>query len=116
MGPASSSVLIQGPYLVRNATLSKDGHTLSILGDTNATTTLNVFGPKSIEIIKWNGETLLWKKSATGAFSGTIGFKYAKLSTTPLPSLTDAEWSCHDTFPEKETRVDLSATISIVQT
>ncbi|KAF8320898.1 glycoside hydrolase family 35 protein [Clavulina sp. PMI_390] len=102
VGPATSSVLIYGPYLVREATLS--GSTLSIVGDINATTTINVFAPKSVRSISWNGTPLSTKTNSVGALSATIAFKYSSIAA--LPSLTTAEWLCHDTLPEKAVSFD----------
>lgn len=100
VGPATSSVLIYGPYLVRNASLSANGETLSMVGDVNATTTINIFAPKSVKTFTWNGAHLSTKKSPLGSSTGTIAFKYQSIAE--LPSLAAAEWLCHDTFPELE--------------
>lgn len=103
VGPATSSVLIYGPYLVRNVTLSSNGETLSLVGDVNATTNINIFAPKTVKTFKWNGATISTKKGTLGSSVGTIAFKYASIAK--LPSLSAATWLCHDTFPEKETYV-----------
>lgn len=103
VGPATSSVLIYGPYLVRNATLSSNGDTLSIVGDLNATTSINIFAPQTVKTFTFNGAAFSTTKGALGSSVGTLTFKYA--SVVELPSLQAVEWLCQDTFPEKETCV-----------
>ncbi|KAH8115249.1 hypothetical protein DFH11DRAFT_1726116 [Phellopilus nigrolimitatus] len=74
--PDVPAVLVAGPYLVRNATLSSDGSALLLTGDLNATTTLDVFAPESVTSVSWNGQ---------GA---------------SLPSLKNVTWFCADSLPE----------------
>lgn len=100
MGPASSSVLVYGPYLVRNATLSQDGETLSLFGDTNATTAINIFAPKSITSFKWNGATIATSTSSIGSQIGVIKFKYSGLGVK-LPSLSSNEWKVTTLCPRR---------------
>lgn len=106
IGPASSAVLVHGPYLVRNATLSTDGHTLSFVGDINSTTTIDIFAPSSVNTFKWNGKTIITEKTIYGASSGTIKFNYS--AGQSLPSLSTASWKCQDSFPESQLYVLLS--------
>jgi hypothetical protein len=83
LSPTASSVLVQGPYLVRNASVS--GSTLNLVGDTNGTTPLTVFGSSNLSKITWNGVSLSVSKSALGVgLSSTI---QAKTPTVSLPSL-----------------------------
>ncbi|KAF8323218.1 glycoside hydrolase family 35 protein [Clavulina sp. PMI_390] len=103
IGPATSSVLVSGPYLVRNATITGN-NTLNLVGDINSTTTVNVFATKSIASVTWNGARLHTKRSGLGTITATIPFKYG--SQLQLPSLSSAEWLCHDTFPERAADYD----------
>lgn len=92
----TTPVLIAGPYLVRNATLS--GQTLSVNGDLNMTTTIQVFGPGSINHVQWNGQDLKLSKTTWGSLSATLpGPKRAAVS---LPSLKDLTWKYIDSLPE----------------
>ncbi|OJJ45756.1 hypothetical protein ASPZODRAFT_68809 [Penicilliopsis zonata CBS 506.65] len=91
--PDTESVLVQGPYLVRGATLS--GSTLSITGDVVNATTLEVFAPSSVTTIKWNG-----RKLSTSATS--YGSRQVSLDAAPaikLPALSS--WKSNDSLPER---------------
>ncbi|KAG9086576.1 hypothetical protein FS749_003554 [Ceratobasidium sp. UAMH 11750] len=79
LSPRTGSVLVFGPYLVRNATIK--GSTLAIVGDlkSGATAELEV------------------SKTPTGALKGSIGVKDL---TPKLPTLKALEWRCTDSLPE----------------
>jgi len=92
----TTPILVAGPYLVRNATL--DGQTLSVNGDLNMTTTLQVFGPGSINHVRWNGQDLKLSKTAWGSLSATL--PGPERDTVSLPSLKDLTWKYADSLPE----------------
>ena len=50
------SVLVEGPALVRSATLTHD--TLALTGDTTARTPVAVWAPRSACVITWNGQPI----------------------------------------------------------
>ncbi|VDB90655.1 unnamed protein product [Peniophora sp. CBMAI 1063] len=50
---SNSSVLVKGPYLVRNASIS--GDTLHLTGDINGTTTVEFIAPPNLNTLLWNG-------------------------------------------------------------
>ena len=95
--PDVPSVFVFGPYLVRNATLSQEGRVLALHGDINATTTLDLVAPPSVERVTWNGLSVPVVRSHLGTLQGTLPF-----SATPpeLPDLRAAEWLCADALPE----------------
>ncbi|KAF8175477.1 glycoside hydrolase family 35 protein [Mycena galopus ATCC 62051] len=94
---ASTPLLISGPYLVRNASLGSTQH-LSLWGDVDETTSINIFGPANLSSVEWNGvpvENL--KQTGKGSWQATIPF------TTPeiqLPDLGSIMWRFRDSLPE----------------
>ncbi|KAI0688987.1 glycoside hydrolase family 35 protein [Cytidiella melzeri] len=113
--PDVPSVLVLGPYLVRNATLDKSGSTLAINGDLNATTTLDVIGPSTVKAVTWNGLSVKVEKSQIGTLRGQLGFSLS-LSATALPSLKNAVWECADSLPEVQPGFDDSAWVDANKT
>ncbi|KKK12171.1 hypothetical protein P175DRAFT_0510530 [Aspergillus ochraceoroseus IBT 24754] len=88
-------VLVQGPYLVRSASIH--GDTIEVIGDNANTTSLEVYTGKShVQKVKWNNKLVKTKKTAYGSLIGTApGVENAKVS---LPSL--GPWKAQDTLPE----------------
>lgn len=95
--PDVPSILVFGPYLVRNATLGNFGTQLSIFGDLNATTTLEIVAPRTVKDVKWNGKSISVRKTDWGTFRGELVFDVEK---PLLPSLRGSEWMCTDSLPE----------------
>lgn len=91
-------VLVQGPYLVRGASISKSK--LAVTGDIVNATTIEVFAPKAVESITWNGKAVKTKRTAYGSLKGSIS---APKSVT-LPALTS--WKAEDSLPERLTTYD----------
>ncbi|KAJ5673660.1 hypothetical protein N7507_002787 [Penicillium longicatenatum] len=96
--PETESVLIQGPYLVRGASISKSK--LAVTGDIVNATTIEVFAPKAVESITWNGKVVKTSRTAYGSLKGSIS---APKSVT-LPALTS--WKAKDSLPERLTSYD----------
>ncbi|KAH6641286.1 glycoside hydrolase superfamily [Chaetomium tenue] len=95
--PVDQTALVIGPYLVRSALLT-DNTTISLTGDTNRTTPLEVFTSSSITRILWNGIAL----PTTQTNHSTL------LTTIPAPPSTDSfqppkitSWKSHDALPER---------------
>ncbi|KAG8752322.1 hypothetical protein FRC11_008497, partial [Ceratobasidium sp. 423] len=93
----TSSVLVFGPYLVRNATIK--GSTLAITGDVKSgtTTELEVLAPSSVKSVTFNGKSIQVSKSALGTLKGSVATKDL---TPKLPSLKTLQWKCTDSLPE----------------
>lgn len=96
----NDSVLVGGPYLVRNATL--DGSTLNLVGDLNASVYLNVIAPKNVTSITWNGQSVTTDSSgvsvtSVGGFVGQLNFSSSGSSIT-VPDLTG--WKYANSLPE----------------
>lgn len=95
VAPDVPSVIVAGPYLVRNATIASS--TLSLVGDVNATTTLTVLAaPTTVSSVTWNGAPVKVSKSNVG-LTGTIS---GPVSNIPLPNLQTANWKSSDSLPE----------------
>jgi beta-galactosidase len=86
-------VLVQGPYLVRDASLS--GSKLAITGDIVDTTTLEVFAPEAVKSLTWNGKSLKTQRTAYGSLKGSISAPKA----ISLP--TFGSWKSNDSLPER---------------
>ena len=50
---SAGPVIVRGPELVRSATLR--GPSLELTGDTTAAATLEVWGPRPVGLVTWNG-------------------------------------------------------------
>lgn len=89
----TSAVLVQGPYLVRGASFS--GSKLAITGDIINATTLEVFAPKAVNSITWNGKALHTQRTEYGSLRGSISAPKA----VTLPSFRS--WKSKDSLPER---------------
>ncbi|KAI0861136.1 glycoside hydrolase superfamily [Xylaria cubensis] len=96
----NSTVLVQGPYLVRSSSIRR--HILELTGDVANKTTIRVFAPKSIRELRWNGESVRISSTANG-------FLTAQLKGAPsytLPALSG--WKYADSLPEIRSDYDAS--------
>ncbi|VDC04598.1 unnamed protein product [Peniophora sp. CBMAI 1063] len=99
--PDTSSALVTGPYLVRNATL--EGTTLALYGDLNATTTISVLAPSNITSFTWNGAQVDANIDDFGFLSGSVSINVTEVQ---LPDLRGAEWWVIDSLPEVQDDFD----------
>jgi len=99
----NESILVGGPYLVRDATIS--GSNLALRGDLSTDVSLTVIGPKVIKSISWNGENVSEDVAASsslttsGGFVGQLSLSQAFTGVT-VPKLTG--WKFMDSLPEIE--------------
>jgi beta-galactosidase GanA len=99
----NDTVLVQGPYLVRGASLS--GSTVKLIGDSIDSTTVEVFAPTSIKKISWNGKALNTKMTAYGSLTASL--KAVAENTFTPPSL--GPWKVADSLPEIKTTYKASS-------
>ncbi|KAK7728882.1 hypothetical protein SLS53_009345 [Cytospora paraplurivora] len=104
--PENNTVLVQGPYLVRSASISTN-NTLQLTGDVdNSTQVITIIGP-SVSSVTWNGKTLAIVSRdgnmLTANIQGPADFS--------LPSL--GPWKWHDSLPEIELNYTTSPTVWI---
>lgn len=86
-------VLVEGPYLVRSASVS--GSTLAIRGDSTDKTDVEVFAPKGVKAITWNGKQVKSSKTSYGSLKATL----AAPPAIKLPSF--GSWRSNDSLPER---------------
>lgn len=86
-------MLVQGPYLVRNARLS--GSKLAVTGDIVDTTTLEIFASEAVKCVSWNGKSLETHRTEYGSLKSSLS---APKSIT-LP--TFGSWKSNDSLPER---------------
>ncbi|KAF9220869.1 glycoside hydrolase family 35 protein [Gyrodon lividus] len=104
----NTSVLVGGPYLVRNATIS--GSTLALRGDLNEGVRLIVISPETVKAVTWNGIPVAADATLTpyGGFFAQIspstsvaaiaappliGWKYADSLPEIQANFSDADWT-----------------------
>ncbi|EFW99297.1 beta-galactosidase [Grosmannia clavigera kw1407] len=113
----SDRLFILGPYLVRSAEVDWSKGTLSIVGDSDAVTTLEAFvgfGPQdsssgsytTIHTIEWNGQALTAERTAYGAYRAKIPGGADLWTAAQIPSLKDATWYVADSLPEADPSYD----------
>lgn len=105
----NETVLVGGPYLVRNATLLPSGE-LALRGDLNKSAILTVIGPPQVKSVTWNGELVPVDASAVSGGSNGRGVLTGHLSpktsvnSIRVPSLDN--WKFADSLPEVKSSFD----------
>ncbi|KAI9044003.1 glycoside hydrolase family 35 protein [Aspergillus affinis] len=93
IAPEDELVLVEGPYLVRAASVS--GSTLALRGDSTDKTNLEVFAPKDVKAITWNGKQVKSSETPYGSLKATL----AAPPSIKLPSF--GSWRSNDSLPER---------------
>ncbi|KAI0326223.1 hypothetical protein GY45DRAFT_1382198 [Cubamyces sp. BRFM 1775] len=93
----NTTVLVGGPYLVRNATLEDGGPLLAVRGDLNASVPLTVVAPDSVKSVTWNGARVSVRSTGTGMLSGRLTVS-PKIKQVKVPQLKG--WKYADSLPE----------------
>ena len=91
----NETVLVGGPYLVRNATI--EGGTLALHGDLNASVPLTVVGPKEIDRVTWNGVQVDVESDGRGVLRGELRLGDV-VRRVRVPKL--GGWRYMDSLPE----------------
>ncbi|EKM56203.1 glycoside hydrolase family 35 protein [Phanerochaete carnosa HHB-10118-sp] len=104
----NETVLVGGPMLVRNATVS--GSCLALRGDLNASTLLTLMVPASVSAVSWNGADVPVRGVCGAAalpgaklLEGQLGFSLGRGSIS-VPAL--AGWRFKDSLPEVQSGFD----------
>ncbi|KAM5541250.1 hypothetical protein V8D89_005179 [Ganoderma adspersum] len=96
----NTTVLVGGPYLVRNATI--EGSTLALRGDLNASVPLTVVAPPAVKQVTWNGERVDVREE--GAFLTGQLTQSASVGEVRVPA--QAGWKFGDSLPEIQSGFD----------
>lgn len=115
----NASILVGGPQLVRNASISANGRTLGLRGDLNASVPLTLVVPDSVQSVSWNGKavavrplsTTFDKEVVSGVklLRGELNFGSSGANRIRIPQLTG--WKFKDSLPEIQQEFDDSAWI-----
>ncbi|KAI0684047.1 glycoside hydrolase superfamily [Cytidiella melzeri] len=103
---SNTTILVGGPNLVRNASISADGRTLSLRGDLNASTALTLLVPTSVSAVDWNGQSVHVSEvdGIPGFLQGQLVFSLNAAKDIKIPSLTG--WKFQDSLPEVQAGFD----------
>jgi beta-galactosidase GanA len=96
---AAGPVLVRGPKLVRSG--SYGSGTLTLRGDTTATTDIEVYAPPAVQVVTWNGAKV---KTARRAADGALIGQVAGPRPVTLPALTN--WRFRQESPEAQPGFD----------
>lgn len=99
----NTTALVGGPYLVRNATVTRAGSALSLYGDLNATVPLTIIGSTSVKKVTWNGKKVAVRSDGRGVLTGTLALS-SKVKELHVPKLTG--WKFADSLPEAKADFD----------
>ncbi|PPQ68112.1 hypothetical protein CVT26_005733 [Gymnopilus dilepis] len=94
----SIGVLVNGPYLIRKASILND--TLSLTGDLNGTTTIQAIVPPSVTKLTWNSQTLSVSKNSSGIMTATAQSLTHAPGIPTLPNLSTNKWKVTGSLPE----------------
>lgn len=97
------TVFVQGPYLIRNASIN--GEVITLGGDSINSTTIEFFGPGAIKTISWNGRSLKTKKTSYGSLTATLAA--VKANAFVIPPL--GHWKVADSLPEISSTYEASS-------
>lgn len=104
-GSSPGSVIVNGPYLVRSA--SVDGDVLSLKADFNKSATVEIIGvPSGVTTLQVNNETLAFTTDAQGSWTANETYLPP---TFDVPDLSAQQWYYIDSLPEIQLGYDDSA-------
>lgn len=97
---SNETVLVGGPYLVRNATIKNTE--LALTGDLNASVPLTVIAPSNVKTVSWNGAVVpeLAGDSLSSPSAMIKGQLSRKISANSVPTPALNEWKFADSLPE----------------
>ena len=82
---------------MRGCTISADGATVELTGDSTNATTMEVFAPQSIQTVSWNGKSLATTQTSYGSLAAQI----AGPSTSSFSPPQLGPWKVQDSLPER---------------
>ncbi|KAB8269056.1 glycoside hydrolase superfamily [Aspergillus minisclerotigenes] len=95
----NSTVLVHGPYLIRTAEI--DGDTIYVTGDWDEETDIEIWAPKNVNNVSFNGSKLKITKSKYGTLVGSLPAPEVTADSllAELPPLTN--WKVAENLPER---------------
>ncbi|KAH7333386.1 glycoside hydrolase family 35 protein [Rhexocercosporidium sp. MPI-PUGE-AT-0058] len=102
--PENSTVIVQGPYLVRSASVSQK--TLTLRGDWSHKNSLEIFAPSAISQVIFNGHNINVSRTSYGSLLGALVPSIHSVESIKkgLPALT--AWKVTDGLPERRAEYD----------
>ncbi|KAH7305960.1 beta-galactosidase [Stachybotrys elegans] len=102
----TSDIIMKAGYLIRS--VQRDGGTINLVGDVNATTPIEIIGgaPLGLTTLTFNGEPLVFEQSPLGVVTATVGFQAPEVT---LPPFSEMRWKKIDSLPELSADYDDSA-------
>jgi hypothetical protein len=108
----NTTIVVQGLYLVRSAAIQKK--TIALTGDWSNATTLEVFAPKSVDRVTFNGKEVKTTETSYGSLVGNLKSAPYTVNSikSKLPGLKN--WKVNDGLPERQANYDDSRWIGKV--
>jgi len=102
---AAGPTLQRGPGLVRSASVK--GAVLSLTGDTETESALEVFAPKGVKSVRWNDAAVAAKATTSGSLLASKSL--AGPTAVTVPDLAKLDWKTAAGSPESDPAFDDSA-------
>jgi beta-galactosidase GanA len=102
---SAGPVLERGPQLVRTASVS--GPTLNLTGDTNQTSSLEIWAPAAVTDVTWNGSPIAMRRTSAGSLTAIT--RLAGPPAVALPDLSAGSWRYATESKEAATAFDDSS-------
>ncbi|KAK0112257.1 hypothetical protein ONS96_001506 [Cadophora gregata f. sp. sojae] len=102
--PENSTIIVQGPYLVRSASISQK--TLELDGDWEDSNAIEIYAPSTISKVTFNGKNIKVSRTNYGTLVGKLGAATHTVESIKagLPALKN--WKVADGFPERVAEYD----------
>ncbi|CAO3669777.1 unnamed protein product [Umbelopsis vinacea] len=101
------TILVYGPYLVRSAEIN--GNHLTLTGDTDATTNIEIVVTSKVRHVTWNGVNVVVKSTSYGTLTAKIAGPQQNIQ---IPDLTKSVWKYSSASPETSSTFDDSQWLS----
>ena len=95
---SNETVLVGGPYLVRNVTF--ENQELALTGDLNASAVLTVIAPRNVMTVSWNGAVISQISRASKSSAMITGHLDMKLKANAVHVPKLDKWKFADSLPE----------------
>ncbi|KAJ7243869.1 galactose-binding domain-like protein [Mycena haematopus] len=100
----NQTVLVHGPTLLRNTSITRNQATIDLWRDTSGSTSITVYAPQSVTSASWNGKTIANVNiTAPGILNFSVGRPLPKIV---VPDLSRATWKAADGLPEIQNDYD----------